>query len=159
MVASLAVGGNQGVALDIGQDVRHLRCEVDVFFEERDAGAGDVVSFLQLDFTGSSFFLPVLRATKTGPATLRIALSFAGVQDVDLGNAPIGQWVHASVDTDIEGGRWLVRGEVQKNGVTTLNVGNRGALPRFDKLFFGLASGTPTLDWSARFDNVVCAWE
>lgn len=79
--------------------------------------------------------------------------------DVDLGNVPVAQWVHAFIDTDIVNGKWRVRARMLQNGEGTLDAGPRAALPRFNRVFFGLASFAPTIDWRARYDNLVCYWK
>lgn len=45
-----------------------------------------------------------------------------------------------------------------QNGEGTLDAGARAALPRFNRVFFGLASFAPTIDWRVRYDNLVCHW-
>jgi hypothetical protein len=159
MATSLSTPGNVGVNLDVGVDVSHLRCELDVIFDKADSDAGDRLAIAQLDYPGSSFYLPVLVARKTDPSTLRVALTFTGVPDVDLGNVPVGQWVHAYVDTDLFEGNWRVRAQMLANGEGTLDAGVRKALPRFDRVFFGLATFAPTFDWGVRYDNLVCYWQ
>lgn len=158
MAVALSTAGNVGVDLDLATDVSHLRCDFDVIFDGSDSGANDQLAFVQLDYVGSGFRLPVLRARRTDPGTLRASLDFGG-SPVDLGNVPTGQWTHAYIDTDVVGGMWRVRAQVLTNGEETLDAGARASLPRFNRIFFGLATFAATFDWQARFDNLVCVWQ
>jgi len=154
--------GNTGVNFDVARDVSRLRCELELFFDKTEsADAGDVVGIAQLDYQGSNLYtVPVLRAKRTGaPGTLRVALAFGTAPDVDLGNVPVGEWVHAFFETDILDGKWLIRAGMLQNGEGAIDAGARAMLPRFDRVFFGLAAFAPKIDWRVRYDNLVCRWQ
>lgn len=159
MAAALVAPGNMGVNLNVGRDVSHLRCELELFFERTQSLAADEVAIFQLDYMNSNFVLPVLRAKKVNATTLRVALNYAGAADVDLGNVPVSEWVHASIDTDIVAGTWQVRARMLQNDEGTLDAGARAKLPRFNRVFFGLATLATSIDWRVRYDNFVCYWQ
>jgi len=158
MGVALGEPGYSGVKLSVAKDVSHMACEADFWFDAVDSAASVSVSILQLDWVGSNFNLPFLKVKKSSPTTLRAALGFGGLE-ADLGNVPIGQWVHASIDSAIESGQWRLRARVFTNAEGKLAAGPRAVLLRFDKIFFGLATLDSPLKWNVRVDNLVCRWQ
>lgn len=161
MQATLSGAGTAAVELDVGAELVEVRCELDLFLTALASNPNERVALLSFDFDGSLGFFPLIKAAKQDDATARAALGFLGLGDVDLGNVPIGRWVHAFLEAVALGnGSFRARAGIHPNPEGTLATvfdGGAAALPRFTKVRFGLST-IASVSWTVRYDDLFCSW-
>ena len=160
MQATLSGAGSTGVLLDVKPMVSKLRCEIAVRFQDVVSQPSESITVLQLDYVGSFFTAPRISAVKQDATTMRLTAYHAPGTPADLGNVPIGSWVHLSLESEVlDGGPWITRASVAENALGELAVdgGARDTLVHFDKVLFGLGA-LSQVTWHVQYDNVVCTW-